>query len=96
MRTASWLRVAGLQSIRARTVVGEAQAPLSQEMRAALEVLLEMRWGDACKDLGPEDRAAYERLCRVDSPDCILSLPDYYAFFTYSMFLGSVPGQARR
>jgi ubiquinone/menaquinone biosynthesis C-methylase UbiE len=38
-----------------------------------------------------EDWAQYQRLCQPESPDFILNLPDYYAFFTYSMFRGKVP-----
>ena len=33
-----------------------------------------------------------QRLCEPGSADFILDLPDYYAFFTYSMFWGQVPG----
>jgi hypothetical protein len=29
-------------------------------------------------------------LCRAESPDFILDLPEYYAFFTYSLFSGRV------
>jgi hypothetical protein len=29
----------------------------------------------------------------ASSPDYILNLPDYYAFFTYSMFCGRAPEQ---
>ena len=35
--------------------------------------------------------AEFQRLCQPDSPDFILNLPDYYAFFTYTMFYGKVP-----
>jgi demethylmenaquinone methyltransferase/2-methoxy-6-polyprenyl-1,4-benzoquinol methylase len=38
------------------------------------------------------DRAEYQRLCKPESPDFILNLADYYAFFTYSMFRGVVAG----
>ena len=38
-----------------------------------------------------EDWKEYQRLCMPGSPDFILDLPDYYAFFTYSMFQGKVP-----
>jgi demethylmenaquinone methyltransferase/2-methoxy-6-polyprenyl-1,4-benzoquinol methylase len=49
-----------------------------------------MRWPGAESELSPEDRAAYERLCLPDSPEFILDHPDYYAFFTYTMFSGRV------
>jgi demethylmenaquinone methyltransferase/2-methoxy-6-polyprenyl-1,4-benzoquinol methylase len=36
------------------------------------------------------DRLEYQRLCRAASPDFILNLPEYYAFFTYTVFTGTV------
>ena len=41
-------------------------------------------------ELSKEDRKEYRRLCLPDSPDFILNIPDYYAFFTYTMFRGKV------
>ena len=84
------VRQAGLREPTARTFVGDAHAPLSDETRAALLSLLEMRWPGAESELTPADRAEYERLCRPSSPDFILDHPDYYAFFTCSMFYSSV------
>ena len=37
-----------------------------------------------------EDWAEFERLCTPGSPDFILDVPDYYAFFTYSLFRGRI------
>ena len=34
------------------------------------------------------DREEYRRLTEPESPDFILDTPDYYAYFTYSMFEG--------
>jgi len=89
-RALGWFREAGVKKPTAQTFVGEAQAPLRDEMRAALTSLFEMRWGNPQSELTPEDWAEYQRLCRPESPDFILNLSDYYAFFTYSMFRGEV------
>ena len=43
-------------------------------------------------ELSEEDWAECRRLCLAESPEFILDLPDYYAFFTYSMFRGRVVG----
>lgn len=79
----------GLVDAKAQTFIGEVQAPLSAECRVALTSLIEMLWS-----ISPEtpeaDRAEYQRLCRADSPDFILNLPEYYAFFTYTLFTGTV------
>jgi len=53
--------------------------------------LFQMWWDEPCPDESPELRAEYQRLCAPESPDFVLNLADYYAFFTYSMFYGKVP-----
>jgi demethylmenaquinone methyltransferase/2-methoxy-6-polyprenyl-1,4-benzoquinol methylase len=90
LRALGWFREAGLEEPTARTFVGDAHAPLSDDMRSALMALLEMRWPGVQSEVTPEDWAQYQRLCEPESPDFILDLPDYYAFFTYSMFQGKV------
>jgi demethylmenaquinone methyltransferase/2-methoxy-6-polyprenyl-1,4-benzoquinol methylase len=90
LRALGWFHEAGLEEPTARTFAGDVHAPLSEDVRSALMSLLEMRWGNPQSELSPEDWAEYERLCEPGSPDFLLDLPDYYAFFTYSMFHGKV------
>jgi len=79
----------GLVDAKAQTFIGEVQAPLTAEYRIALTSLIEMLWSVSPE--APEaDRLEYQRLCRADSPDFILNLPEYYAFFTYTLFSGTV------
>ena len=92
LRMPGWLRRAGLEEITARTFAGDVCAPLSDEIRDALIALLEMRWVDMEPELSEGDWAEFQRLCLPESPDFILDIPDYYAFFTYSMFRGRVVG----
>ncbi len=89
-RALGWFREAGLAEATARTFVGDAHAPLSRALRSALIDLFGMRWPGVQSELTPEDWAEYQRLCLPDSPDFIVDHPDYYAFFTYSMFHGRV------
>jgi demethylmenaquinone methyltransferase/2-methoxy-6-polyprenyl-1,4-benzoquinol methylase len=89
-RGLGWFREAGLEDATARTFVGDAYAPLSEDLRRGLIALFEMRWPGVESELTPEDRAEYRRLCLPESPDFILNHPDYYAFFTSSMFYGEV------
>ena len=79
-----------MEEVRARTFVGEAQAPLSDELRAALLALIDMRWQGAQAELGGEEWAEYQRLCQPESPDFLPNHPDYYAFFTETLFSGEV------
>lgn len=90
LRLLGWFRQAGLEESTVQTFVGNVFAPLSNEIRTALTDLFEMRWGTAKSELSSEDWATYQRLCQHESPDCLLNLPDYYAFFTYSLFRGKV------
>jgi len=89
-RALGWFREVGLDEPTAQTFVGDAHAPLSDDMRSALIALLEMRWPGVQPELTAEDWAEFQRLCQPESPDFILDIPDYYAFFTYSMFQGKV------
>lgn len=85
-----WFCQADMVGAKARTFVRDIGAPLSRAIRTALIDLFQMRWGEADADLSPEDRREYQRLCHPDSPDLILDVPEYYAFFTYTVFCGRV------
>jgi len=91
LRALGWLRNAGLEERTVRTFAGDVYAPLTDDLRSALIALFQMRWPDVASELTEEDWAAYQRLCLRESSDFILEHPDYYAFFTYSMFHGQVP-----
>jgi demethylmenaquinone methyltransferase/2-methoxy-6-polyprenyl-1,4-benzoquinol methylase len=91
-RTLGLFRELGLQDLTAKALVGSVHAPLSGYVRRALADLFEMRWGGAQSELSPEDWTEYRRLCEPESPDFLLSRPDYYAFFTYSLFQAKVAG----
>jgi demethylmenaquinone methyltransferase/2-methoxy-6-polyprenyl-1,4-benzoquinol methylase len=84
-------REAGLDNVEARSFVGDVQAPLTGEIRTALVSLFEMLWGERQPEVSPDDWEGYLRLCRPESPEFILDLPDYHACFTYLMFRGNVP-----
>lgn len=90
LRALGWFREAGLGKPVSFTFSGQAYAPLTDNLRRALIALFEMRWPGVEAELKPEDRTEYQRLCLSKSPDFILNHPDYYAFFTYSMFCGMV------
>jgi ubiquinone/menaquinone biosynthesis C-methylase UbiE len=92
LRTLRWLQEAGLEEAKVRTFVADVQAPLDDAARKALAASFQMFWGKAESEVTPEDWAEFQRLCQPESPDFILNLPDYYAFITYSLFYGKVPG----
>ena len=92
MRALGWFRAAGLKGIKADTFVGNIQAPLTKEKRTAMTSLFEMRWGRPDSELTKTERKEYLRLCSPDSPDFICDSPDYYGFFTYTLFRGRTDG----
>jgi ubiquinone/menaquinone biosynthesis C-methylase UbiE len=91
LRALGWLQQLGLEALNAQTFVRTVNAPLSDEIREALKSLIEMRWSGVRKELGQADWLEFQRLCQPDSSDYILNAPDYYGFYTYSLFQGKVP-----
>lgn len=89
-RALGWFQAAGLEEATARTVVGTVHAPLDDGVRRALISLFGMLWGEMMSRMDDTDREEYLRLTEPESPDFILDIPDYYAYFTYSMFEGRV------
>jgi demethylmenaquinone methyltransferase/2-methoxy-6-polyprenyl-1,4-benzoquinol methylase len=79
-----------LQECAAKTIASDAHAPLNDNDRSAFTAFFQMRWSAVESELSEEDLAAYQRLCLPESPNFIRDHPDYYAFFTYSMFQGKV------
>lgn len=90
LRALSWFPLAGLENPVVRTFANGVHAPLSEDHRDSLMALFKIRWSALEKELVPEDLSDYRRLCLPNSPEFIVNQPDYYAFFTYSMFIGSV------
>ncbi len=90
LRALRWFSAAGITEAAVRTFVGEVRAPVDDERRTALTSLFEMLWDETQLAASESDRMDYGYLCRAKSPGFILNLPEYYAFFTYSMFSGRV------
>jgi demethylmenaquinone methyltransferase/2-methoxy-6-polyprenyl-1,4-benzoquinol methylase len=91
LRAGHSFQKAGLENIQSQTFVGDVQAPLSHGQRTALISLFNMLWGQPQPQVSPEDWQAFQRLCLPASAEFILDIPDYCAFFTYTMFQGKVP-----
>ena len=90
MRASRSLRKAGFEKIKAQTFVGDVQAPLNDDLRTALASLFEMLWGTPQPEVSEEDWNEYQRLCKTSSLDFILNIPEYYGFFTYTLFRGGI------
>jgi demethylmenaquinone methyltransferase/2-methoxy-6-polyprenyl-1,4-benzoquinol methylase len=95
-RALGWFRGIGLDHATARTVVGTVHGPLDKAVRHALISLFGMLWGGLQENMSDADREEFLRLTEPDSPDFILDTPDYYAYFTYSVFDGIVAAKEVR
>ena len=91
LRSPGMFRKVGLVDRSAETFSEEACATLTDPLYRALSMLFGMRWKGAEQELEEEERVAFLRLTDPESEEFILRHPDYYAFFTYSMFHGRVP-----
>jgi SAM-dependent methyltransferase len=92
LRALGWFNELGLREVKGTVFADSVHAPLNNGEKGALVELFRERWPNVATELSPDDLAEFQRLCLPDSPDFILDLPDYYAFFTYSMFLGKAVG----
>ena len=90
LRALSWFHKIGLKECNAKVFADSFSAPLSSEIRNGLVSLFDMRWPDAELELSSDDQREFQRLCQADSPDFILNLSDYYAFFTHTLFWGKI------
>ena len=76
MRALSWFRDAGLMDTSAQTFVGDAYAPLTDNLRSALLALFRMCWPGVESEIGQEDweptRASSKQRLPTHLPDvCI-------------------------
>jgi demethylmenaquinone methyltransferase/2-methoxy-6-polyprenyl-1,4-benzoquinol methylase len=90
MRALGALRKTGLEDIQAKTFVQDILSPLDNGQRAALASLFDMLWGTPQPEVSARDWEEFQRLCQPSSQDFILDIPDYYGFFTCSVFEGTV------
>lgn len=89
-RAPQWFSKAGMHDLTCRTYAGDVAAPLESDERQAMLSLFDMLWGNAEPHVSAADRSELQRLCSAESPDCILGLPGYHAFFTYTVATGEV------
>jgi len=91
LRLLGWLRKAGFTAAAAEPFTVGVTAPLDEKLRRALLSLIRTRWLGAEKELGPSNRRLYRRITDPAAPDFVLSQPDYYGFYTYTLFRAAAP-----
>jgi ubiquinone/menaquinone biosynthesis C-methylase UbiE len=92
LRLAGWMRKAGFREAKAQPFTEGLCAPFDETVRSALLTLIEMRWLEAEKELSRADLQLYQRITDPASADFILDQPDYYGFYTYTLFQAKAPG----
>ncbi len=88
MNAGNWLQNAGFKNISAKTFIGDIQSPLSDNDRDALNILIQMLWGNSASEIPESDWNVFESISDSKSEKYIANSPNYYGFYTYSMFLG--------
>lgn len=89
MNAKNWLKHAGFKDIKATTYLDNINAPLDDIQRDALVILFKMLWGHLENELLPSDWQFYKRLINPADKLFILDNPDYYGFYTYTLFEGT-------
>jgi len=92
LRLTGWMRKAGFLEVSAQPFSEGVCAPFEKPLRHALLSLIRMRWLAAEKELSPADRSLFQQITDPSSPEFILDQPDYYGFYTYTLFRAKAPG----
>jgi SAM-dependent methyltransferase len=90
LRAPGWFRKLGFSEPRADVFAQSFGSPSDDSMREAVAALFNSRWYGVESELETDDRLEFQRLCNPQSPDFIMDHPDYYGFFTYSLFWARV------
>jgi ubiquinone/menaquinone biosynthesis C-methylase UbiE len=83
-----WLRKAGFSQVSAQTFIGDINAPLNDNDVESLVLFFDMLWSNAKEDLSIEEQETYKSITEPESKNFILNKPDYYGFYTYTLFKG--------
>jgi ubiquinone/menaquinone biosynthesis C-methylase UbiE len=87
-RGRKWLSRAGFEQVEARTFVGDIVGPLKEADQTALAEVFQMLWGRSENEVAKEDWEEFKRLCSPASAAFVPHDPDYYGFYTYTVFQG--------
>jgi ubiquinone/menaquinone biosynthesis C-methylase UbiE len=88
MNAAGWLKKAGFKNISAKTFTGDILAPLSDNDLNAMNILIQMLWGTSQAEMDESNWNEFKSLSDQQSEKYILNNPEYYGFYTYTLFTG--------
>ncbi|MGD8782074.1 MAG: class I SAM-dependent methyltransferase [Ignavibacteria bacterium] len=88
MNGIKWLRRAKFDNIKAISFIGDISGPLNENDKKALTTFFEMFWGNSENEISKDDWKKFKKICSPDSDCFILNQPDYYGYYTYTLFKG--------
>ena len=84
-----WLQNAKFKDIEVKSFVGDIVGPLSENDKTALTTFFQMFWANSKNEVSQEDWKKFNEYCSPESDKFILNDPDYYGFYTYTLFQGT-------
>jgi len=88
MNGKKWLSKAKFNSVQANSFVGDIVEPISENDKRALATFFQMFWGNSSNDVSKDDWQRFKEICSPNSNQFILNQPDYYGYYTYTLFRG--------
>jgi demethylmenaquinone methyltransferase/2-methoxy-6-polyprenyl-1,4-benzoquinol methylase len=86
LKCKKWLTKANFENIEVKTFVGDVVSPLSENDKNALSTFFKMFWGNSENEISKADWKKFNQICSPNSNEFILNSPDYYGFYTYTLF----------
>jgi len=83
-----WLQKADFKDVSVKTFTGDIIAPLNENDKNALNILIQMFWGGSESEVDKNDWKEFISLVDQNSDQCILNNQHYYGFYTYTLFQG--------
>ncbi len=89
MNATKWLTKAKFSNVGAESFIGNIASPLTENDKKALTIFFEMLWGNTASEISKNDWGKFEEICTPGSDNFILNQPDYYGYYTYTLFKGT-------
>ena len=89
MNGIKWLSKANFDHIKALSFVGDISGPLNENDKKALTILFKMLWENSSKEISQDDWKKFQEIGSPDSDNFIVNQPDYYGYYTYTLFTGT-------
>jgi len=86
MNAELWLREAGYHETTVHTFVANVKSPLNSNDRNAMQILMQMLWGESMSDLRGEDRELFMSISNPESDNYLFMNRNYYGFYSYTLF----------